>query len=483
MVIEKNALKKVIMRYYSNLKSALDISQFTYAKEEDLNIEILPKVAEHFLYGGFLLLNGKEKLYLREIEFYFMSMDGSIQEDKMYRRDSSDNDWLETGTLFLHNSGIDITFEDYKNHKFRASVLIRAYDLFDMDNTPLVLDEYRSLSVYDVLFSRSNIFDGISVKWVDEWTKPRANIQVQERRGLKGNQAYRAWNYRRNENLFTSLDRDVNMVYFCDKVIEKLDIFQIYQEICSILDKYGIKHKLLQSTKDIWCRDFMPVQMYPNRFVQYVYDPDYLLNREYRHTKSSPDVVCDAINLVRSKSKLILDGGNIVRTAQGVVMTRKAYNVNKKSQKEFEDIIKRDLSINKITWLKWDRKEIYGHSDGIVRYISDNRILMTNYSEYDEKTATSYRKTLEHDGYIVEELRYSSYVSPRSDDDFSWAYINFLQTSKVIIVPLLGIEKQDEEALEQIQSLYPDVDVIGVNAVSLLREEGGFNCFSWTVNE
>ena len=76
---------------------------------------------------------------------------------------------------------------------------------------------------------------------------------------------------------------------------------------------------------------------------------------------------------------------------------------------------------------------------------------MTNYSEIDKMSAISFRKALEQDGYKVEELHYSSNALPRSDDDLSWAYINFLQTSKVIIVPLLGIEKQDAEALKQIQ--------------------------------
>jgi len=108
---------------------------------------------------------------------------------------------------------------------------------------------------------------------------------------------------------------------------------------------------------------------------------------------------------------------------------------------------------------------------------------MTNYCEYDKDMAASFRKTLEHDGYEVTELRYSTYSSKRKGDDLSWAYINYLQTSKVIIVPLLGIENQDREALEQIHELFPNTVVKGVYAVPLLNEEGGFNCFSWTVKE
>ncbi len=470
-----------IMKYFDTLRDALDSCRFTNANEGNLCKEIFPRIASQLLYGGYILLNNKEKLYLREIEFYFLNADGSIREDKMYRRESPDDDWLDIGTLFPHNSGIDITFEDTTLHQFRASVLIRAFDLFDMDNNPILLNEMRSLTSFEIIMSRSNIFDGVSFKWVDEWTEPRTKLIAQKRRGLEGNQAYRPWNYKRNENLFTVLDKDADMVFFSKKVLEKPEIAKVYREICEILDEYGVKHELLDHTQDIWCRDYMPIQVYPNSFVRYKYDPDYLDCDKYRDTKTSPDVVCDSIHLVPKESSLKLDGGNIIRTAQGVIMTRKAYNANNISQKKFEEVFRHDFGINHITWLNWDRTEIYGHSDGIVRYVDDNRILMTNYYEYDEDMTASFRKALEHDGYKVTELRYSTYSSQRKDDDLSWAYINYLQTSKVIIVPLLGIENQDREALEHIQELFPDTAVKGVYAVPLLNEEGGFNCFCWTV--
>lgn len=145
------------MKYFNTLKNALNISLFNNADEESLSNEIFPKVASQFLYGGFFLLNGREKLYLREIEFYFLKADGSIKEDKMYRRECPDDDWLDMGTLFAHNSGVDITFEDSSRHLFRASVLIRAFDLFDIENNPILLDEGRSLKIYDSLLSRNNI--------------------------------------------------------------------------------------------------------------------------------------------------------------------------------------------------------------------------------------------------------------------------------------------------------------------------------------
>ena len=40
----------------------------------------------------------------------------------------------------------------------------------------------------------------------------------------------------------------------------------------------GSRLKVIPGTKDIWCRDFMPIQLNTNRFLQFRYEPDYLKN-------------------------------------------------------------------------------------------------------------------------------------------------------------------------------------------------------------
>ena len=64
----------------------------------------------------------------------------------------------------------------------------------------------------------------------------------------------------------------------------------------------------------------------------------------------------------------------------------------------------------------------------------------------------------------------------------SWAYINFLQTERLIVVPMLELE-EDEQALEQIEKVFPDVEVIGVPALEAVRKGGGMNCVTWNVKE
>lgn len=38
-------------------------------------------------------------------------------------------------------------------------------------------------------------------------------------------------------------------------------------------------------------------------------------------------------------------------------------------------------------FVPWDANEIYGHTDGVVRFIDEDTVLMTNYAQLDSKMA------------------------------------------------------------------------------------------------
>ncbi len=65
----------------------------------------------------------------------------------------------------------------------------------------------------------------------------------------------------------------------------------------------------------------------------------------------------------------------------------------------------------------------------------------------------------------------------------NWAYINFLQTKDLILVPKLNIE-EDVQAFEQISRHYPSYAVKGriaqVEMTKIVKEGGALNCATWT---
>ena len=122
------------------------------------------------------------------------------------------------------------------------------------------------------------------------------------------------------------------------------------------------------------------------------------------------------------------------------------------------------------------------HVECLVRYIGNKRVLMTNCAEYNAEVAATLKEKLEADGYEVVELSYSSCAGVRDAKDMSWAYINYIQTSKVVIVPMQRA-KEDKEALRQIKACFPDLAVVGVYAKPFFSDEGEFICYSKSIKE
>ncbi len=275
-------------------------------------------------------------------------------------------------------------------------------------------------------------------------------------------------------------DNLTNTVYFSDLLPKKCPILN--QHIVEALETNKIRYAYLSETKDIWCRDFMPIQIEEDRFVFYKYTPDYLQTPYYRRLQTNPDKVFQAPqNRLEQVTRnaitidLVIDGGNVVKCGDTIVMTEKVFVENKdKTRTEVERILK-DAFCCDILFLPWDRKETFGHSDGIVHYAGDGKILLTNYDDSSLYYFRRFRKVLEKQFEVVP-LKYAT----KRRHAHSWAYINFLQIGRLILVPQLGLE-EDEQALEQIANALSDFEVIGIPALEAVRRGGGLNCISWNI--
>ena len=60
-------------------------------------------------------------------------------------------------------------------------------------------------------------------------------------------------------------DNLTTRVYFSSILPEKCPVLNAH--IIEVLQKQGIPYAYLSETKDIWCRDFMPIQIEEDRFV------------------------------------------------------------------------------------------------------------------------------------------------------------------------------------------------------------------------
>ena len=279
----------------------------------------------------------------------------------------------------------------------------------------------------------------------------------------------------------------------------------LFKSISAELQKRGILRDLLWETNDIWCRDYMPIQMETGRLISYKYTPDYLQNKKYTRLHTDPekvlqsklnesiriilaskleeDVVFDGFRPIKTmrpvvdsiKVDLVIDGGNIVKCGDCIVMTEKVFVENKEKSRDEVERILHDVFQCDILFLPWDRNEYFGHSDGIVHYAGNGKILLTNYDDISVYFYRRFRKALET-RFDVIPLKYNV----KRKHARSWAYINFLQIGKLVLMPQLGID-EDEQALEQIGNAMPDCEVVGIPALEAVRKGGALNCISWNV--
>lgn len=245
---------------------------------------------------------------------------------------------------------------------------------------------------------------------------------------------------------------------------------KVFNDLKSILEKHEYKVEILKNTKDIWIRDFMPI-VFDNKAIQYQHTPDYLINTPSNIPFiTDPNLPIEEVGIKTDKIELILDGGNIVKNNGIVIVTDKLFTENRDlTPKAFE---KNFPNIKKLIVIPRDpdSEEVYGHADGMVRFISDNHLLIN--SQYPKSFKKKLHSILTRAGFICTELKV------KEDTKYAWGYINFLHIDNLIIQP--SIDKVNDMYIkEQLKVLYPEVNVELCNALTLVKQGGVFNCVSW----
>lgn len=80
------------------------------------------------------------------------------------------------------------------------------------------------------------------------------------------------------------LDKDTNKIFLSDL------LWQRFYNVAEAMDYHcrenHIQMEIAYATKDIWVRDFMPVQTERDKFIGYLYDPDYLKDLKYQDSRT-----------------------------------------------------------------------------------------------------------------------------------------------------------------------------------------------------
>ncbi|WP_162055403.1 agmatine deiminase family protein [Pontibacter pamirensis] len=255
------------------------------------------------------------------------------------------------------------------------------------------------------------------------------------------------------------------------------------QALTRILDKHGISHKQIQRTKDIWCRDYMPLQINKGELLQFRYEPSYL--KYDLHLQSVPREVWKANNIKARFSNINLDGGNVVNWADRAIITDRVFSENPdytsrtKLISEIEELLGAEVIV--IPQIKSD---MTGHADGLVRFIDRNTLLGNNREQEYKYWKSGINKVLQEHQLEYIDVPFFEHKIPKNTDHALGCYVNFLEVRNLIILPVFDLPgNRDNEVISLFQQLYPNRSIQTINFNDVGLHGGLLNCTTWTILE
>ena len=273
-------------------------------------------------------------------------------------------------------------------------------------------------------------------------------------------------------------DNKTNTLFLADCLKTRHPKF--FAEFETVLKKCNISFQLLPDTKDIWAVDFMPIQVSLNNFIQFVYNPDYLQSKKWISSISNVDSICDKIKFKRSKSDIVLDGGNVTKTTDKVIMCDKIFFENPQySRRQLTNKLREIFEIDKLYFVPQQPKDFTGHADGMVRFLDNNTVIVNDYSQENKDFQRAFKIALDNAGLDYITIPYNPYGN-KTSGQANGDYINFLQMQNTVVIPTFGI-KEDDIAVRQFEELYKGQTIATIDSNEIADNGGILNCITWNI--
>lgn len=256
-----------------------------------------------------------------------------------------------------------------------------------------------------------------------------------------------------------------------------------YSDTCNrltqILEKHHVKYAFLKGTKDIWCRDYMPVQNKSGKLIQFKYDPSYLKgNKEWEDSRSDVREVCKANGFEPQFSDINLDGGNVLICDDRAIISNRIFSENPDMNKEKLLNELSNLLECEIIIIPAENDDMTGHADGMVRFVDKNTILGNTMAEEYKYWQDGMQRVIEK--FNLKYIDVPFFVPKDSKHPYSAVgiYVNYLEVNNLIIMPVFGRE-EDQKAFDVIQKAFPDKVIEKIDYTDVAQEGGLLNCTTW----
>lgn len=268
------------------------------------------------------------------------------------------------------------------------------------------------------------------------------------------------------------------MIYF-SSILQNPTYKPAADRLFAALYAAGVEYQLIDGTRDIWLRDFMPVQIRDGSFVSFRYEPSYLENEPQLRTNFKSDLSLQ-FSFSVTYSDINLDGGNVVLSPskeQAIISNRILTENPNYTQAELIKTLEQQLKAQVILIPSLKKKnDMTGHADGMVRFVNENTVI-GNYVPSKKGLEQRIQSVLQ--GYGIDVIDFPYFSS--SNNSAIGCYLNFLETERYIFMPVFGNEL-DGKAIASAKGIFTKM-IVPININEIAKEGGVLNCISWETKQ
>jgi len=275
------------------------------------------------------------------------------------------------------------------------------------------------------------------------------------------------------------------------------------------------------SSNDSWMRDIGPSFVVNNQGEKRAVDWEFnswggLYNGLY-FPWDLDDAVASKVAEIegsdRYRAPIVLEGGSIHIDGEGTLITTEECLLSPGrnpdlDKQQIEQTLKDYLGVEKVIWIKRGvyMDETTGHVDNLIHYCKPGVVALTwtddqNDPQYEISNEAFEFLSKEQDakGRLLEVVKIhqpgplfltkdeaegvdlsESGMSREEGDRLAGSYCNFYIGNSRVVMPLLD-ERYDQQALDALQKIYPDKEVVGIQAREILLGGGNIHCITQQV--
>lgn len=254
------------------------------------------------------------------------------------------------------------------------------------------------------------------------------------------------------------------------------------KNLIKILEKHHVNYSFIKGTKDIWCRDYMPVQTESGKLIQFTYNPSYLKGKkEWEESRSDVKEICKLNNIDATFSDINLDGGNVLICDGRAIISDRVFSENPTKDKDsFVNELSKLLECE-IIIIPAENDDFTGHADGMVRFVNRNTILGNRMADEYKYWQKGMQKVLDTYNLTYIDVPFLTDIKDsKYPESAIGIYVNYLEVNDLIVVPVFGRE-EDAQAIEIIKKAFPNKKIETIDYNDVAKEGGLLNCTTWVV--